>query len=484
MHLSPPLRSENGADPKKSTHRSNGHAVTDEFDSDSVIVKQRRPYTALVGILGIAIGLVGGWWIATRQFREQSKIALDHDTTYSSHDAIPITVGQVVHRTIRRQIDAIGSVHAFEDLVISAKTTGRVVKLRCDLADRVVPGALLLEIDPTDFQLAVALSERSLEAERVRWGINAIPSKDVDVATLPPVLSARLRLDLTKTKLARFESLLKSNSISRDDFDQSQSDAAIAESEWQNQILLARSSIATIVLREAELDVNRQKLKDTQVFSPMPTVELSEEDRFYSIAQRMVSEGTMVRPGDPLFRLILGRSVKVSLRLQERHNESIVQGQQVEIEISSLGDVVRGSITRISPVVDPMTRTFIVEIEVPNEESKLKPGGFVKAKIFTGREERVPTIPIVALDTFAGLNKVFIVEQEKATEHLVRLGFQNDDWIEIVEPAFSEGAFVATSAQRMLSNGISITVKNLPPSEADRSIESASSGPSASDVTR
>jgi RND family efflux transporter MFP subunit len=238
------------------------------------------------------------------------------------------------------------------------------------------------------------------------------------------------------------------------------------------------------VLREAELDINRQKLNDTQVFSPMPTDELREEDRVYSIAQRMVSEGTMVRPGDPLFRLILGRSVKVSLRLQERHNQSVAQGQQVEIQISSEGDVVLGNITRISPIVDPLTRTFIVEIEVPNEELKLKPGGFVKAKIFTGQEERVPTIPLVALDTFAGLNKVFTIEHETAKEHLVRIGFQKDDWIEIMEPVLPEGAWVATSAQRMLSDGILVTVKTLEHMEAERPSESATPEATPSEVTR
>jgi RND family efflux transporter MFP subunit len=323
-----------------------------------------------------------------------------------------------------------------------------------------------------------------LEAERVRWGIELIALKDVDVTTLPPVLSARLRLDLAKTKLARFESLVKSQSIAQDDFDQAQSDAAVAQSEWQNQMLLARSSLASIVLREAELDVNRQKLKDTQVFSPMPTGELREDDRFYSIAQRMVSEGTMVRPGDSLFRLVLGRSVKVSLRLQATHNRSVIIGQQVEIEVASEGDLVRGTITRISPVVDPLTRTFNVEIEVPNEELQLKPGNFVKARIFTGQEERVPTIPIVALDTFAGLNKVFSIEHDKAREHLVRIGFQEDDWIEVIEPDLPEGTLIATSAQRMLSDGISVTVKSLEHTEAERPSESATQEATPSEVTR
>ncbi len=52
------------------------------------------------------------------------------------------------------------SVHAFEDLVIASKATGRVVKLYCDLADRVLPKSLLLEIDPRIMNLPLhSLSE-------------------------------------------------------------------------------------------------------------------------------------------------------------------------------------------------------------------------------------------------------------------------------------------------------------------------------------
>lgn len=434
--------------------------LTNDSTRKSVGSEHRSWRMPIAVLAGLALGFLSGWWFASNHIHNQLKIGLGREELLSGQESIPILVDQVKHRMIRRQIDAIGSVHAFEDLLISSKTTGRVLKVHCDLADQVSPNTLLLEVDPTDHQLAVKLSERSLEADRIRWGIGTITSKEIDVLTLPPVLSARLRMNLAKTKLARFESLLKTKSISQDELDQSQSDAAIAESEWQNQTLLARASVANIFLREAELDINRQKLKDTQVFSPTPTVKLRDQDRFYSVVQRMVSEGTMVSPGEPLFRLTLGRSVKVNLSMQERHHGSILQGQEVEIETSSSGDMVRGYVTRISPVVDSSTRTFLVEVEVPNEESKLKPGGFVKARILVGREESAPTIPVVGLDTFAGLHKVFTIESDKAKEHLVRIGDQGSDWIEIVEPVLPDGAIIAISAQRLLSDGIQVKIKN------------------------
>ena len=457
---------------------------TNDTPSNIVVTKYRRLKSSIVVFSGIAIGFAGGMWFATNQIHSQSKIRLDKDELLSEPESIPIMVAQVKNRLIRRQIDAIGSVEAFEDFLISSKTTGRVVRIHCDLADHVLPNTLLLEVDPTDHQLAVKLSERSLEADRIRWGIGTTATKEIDILQLPPVQSARLRMDLAKTKLSRFATLLKTKSTSQDELDQSQSDASIAESEWQNQTLLARASVANILLKEAELEINRQKLRDTQVFSPTPTEELREQDRFYSIVERMVSEGTMVRPGDPLFRLTLGRSVKINLSLQERHHGSIIPGQEVEIETSSAGDIVRGCVTRISPVVDSSTRTFLVEVEVPNEESKLKPGGFVKARILVGREESAPTIPVVALDTFAGVHKIFTIESEKANEHLVRIGVQGPDWIEIVDPVLHEGAIIAISAQRLLSEGIQVTIKNRDQAMPVQSLESAPSTQASEEVLR
>jgi RND family efflux transporter MFP subunit len=460
MHLTLPPQSEFESEKENSPSLSSPSEKSYEHFAGNAVQRRRAVSLAFVGALGIASGLGSGWWLAKRHFQEQAKISLGAVSEVQSTEAIPINVDRIVYRNVRRQIDAIGSVFAFEDLFIAAKTTGRVVKIHCDLADRILSGALMLEIDPTDYQLALAQTEQSLKAERARWGVGDLKASEVDISRMPLVVTSRLRADLAKSKFVRFESLLKSNSISEDDYEQSKSDFLVAESEWENQLLAAKSALASIGLREAELDSNRQKLVDSKIFAPTPSIKLSGQDEFYRVAQRMVSEGTMVRPGDNLFRLVLGQSVKVHLRLQERHSRSVLKGQQVEIDVSSEDDRVQGVVDRISPIIDPLTRTFIVEVLVANDELKLKPGGFVKARIFTGQEERVPTVPVIAVDSFAGLNKIFKIEDEKATEHLVRLGIQNDDWVEIAEPLLQDGVYVATSAQRMLSTGTKVRIKN------------------------
>ena len=58
-------------------------------------------------------------------------------------------------RSVRRTVSAVGSLYGRDEVNITPKVEGRVVKIHRDVGDVVRPGDVLLEIDPTDYQLAV-----------------------------------------------------------------------------------------------------------------------------------------------------------------------------------------------------------------------------------------------------------------------------------------------------------------------------------------
>ena len=415
-------------------------------------VKRSLLQQGLVSLGLISMGVVAGWFIRTGTDADH-RISLDALPPRPATQAISISTSTVAYRKLQRHIDAIGTIHAFEDLTISAKSEGRVLRVYQDMSDVIPPNSLLLEIDPTDMNLAVAQAERSLKAESEKWGGEVAPSETVELDKLPSVRSARMRFELAQSKLARLSELTKTLSVSAEEYEHTKSDAQVAESEWDNQRHLARSSLATIRLRESDLQVAKQRLLDTRVFAPNPPMDICDEDRVYSIAKRMVSEGSLVRSGDPLFRLVLGRSVKVRLTLRENHSASIAVGQSVEIESFVGGLVSKGKVTRVSPVIDPSNRTFIAEVAVKNELGHLKPGGFARARILVGEDVDAMMIPLAALDSFAGVNKIFVIQDGVAIEHHVKPGTQQGDWIEITEPILPDGSVLATSSQRLLSNG-------------------------------
>ena len=73
-----------------------------------------------------------------------------------------------------------------------------------------------------------------------------------------------------------------------------------------------------------------------------------------------------------------------------------------------------GRVSRISPSVDPSNRTFQVETLVPNERGLLRPGGLASASIVTDSQAKAAVVPFESIVRFAGVTKLFIVEDGKA----------------------------------------------------------------------
>ncbi len=167
-----------------------------------------------------------------------------------------------------------------------------------------------------------------------------------------------------------------------EDVDLARTEAKVTESEWKNQLLMAQAAAANARLKQADLAIAKQRLKETKIQVPIPSLDANTDDCEYSVAERLVSEGTMVRPGTELFKLVLGRKLKLRVNLPDVHVPAVEIGQSVQVSSSISSYPFAGTVARISPTIQSASRTFQVEIEVPNEDLRLKPGGFAKAKIF------------------------------------------------------------------------------------------------------
>ena len=74
---------------------------------------------------------------------------------------------------------------------------------------------------------------------------------------------------------------------------------------------------------------------------------------------------------------------------------------------------------------------LVVEADIPNDGS-MRAGSFVRAEIVTRDDQRSLSVPSDALVTFAGIEKVFVVEKEKAVERPVSIGRRGTNWVEVV----------------------------------------------------
>ena len=461
-------------------------------DTVSAARQRRHPlrWLALLSLLvGVAVGAVRFGLVALPGSSAQTAAAThpaggDSGAPASAKvpDAVVVTVAAATPRPVERRVRTVGTLHGFEEIEVSSLVDGRVARVARDVGDVVAPGEALLEIDDADFLLSVQEVERSLELELASLGLSTVPDPTFDLTRLPAVERAALVERSAADTLARYRGLVERNAITKDEIQKAELALDTARLDRKQRLLEAEQALAAVRHREAVLETARKRLGDTRVVAPAIEVRTFRRPgdagsdgtgttaRSYTVAGRYVTEGEVVRsmPAAVLFRLVVEDVLKLKAAVPERHAASISPGQEVEIAIESLPGVpVTGHVVRVHPTIDTASRTFDVEVQVPNADHRLKPGAFAKASILLDRRSDAVTVPEEALVRFAGVTKLFLVVDGRAVavavEPGVRLDVTDDAgvvrrWIEI-PTGVAGGAEVITSGLALLSDGAAVRIR-------------------------
>jgi membrane fusion protein (multidrug efflux system) len=374
---------------------------------------------------------------------------------------VPVTVAPLEHRPVERTVEVVGTLNGWEDVTLGAKTQGRVVKVHHDMGDRVAPGALLVELDAEDADLAIQQAQLRLQAELAKLGLKELPKKEFDVTSVPAVVQSRVALDRAKQNLARERSLSRRGAGATQDLQNSENDEQAAEAALANAILTAQATLANARASRAAVDVAMHQRTDTEIRAPIPfarptgvTGEIE-----YAVAKRSVAEGEMLKQGDPVFDLVVENPLRLWTNVPERHSAEIQVGQAVRVGVAShTGMNFEGKVARINPSVDATSRTFQVEVSIPNSRGLLRPGGFAKASILTDRNTTAAIVPIESVVKFAGVTKLFVVEAGKARSINVETGQEGQGWVEVLGE-LPKDAQVVTTGQTQLADATTVTVR-------------------------
>src|SRR5262249_12040778 len=124
------------------------------------------------------------------------------------------------------------------------------------------------------------------------------------------------------------------------------------------------------------------------------------------------------------------------------------------------GMTFEGHVARISPSVDSVSRTFQVETLIPNKGGLLRPGGLARASIVTDAHAKAAVVPIEAIVRYAGVTKIFLVDQGKARAiGDIKTGVEGTGWIEVISGQLPPTADVVTTGQTQLADGTAVTVR-------------------------
>src|SRR5262249_49227611 len=152
-----------------------------------------------------------------------------------------------------------------------------------------------------------------------------------------------------------------------------------------------------------------------------------------------------LKNNSPVVVIVQSSPLKLRVEVPETSANFVHPGRTVRFSVDSLpGRTFEGRVSRLAPSVNQLSRTLKLEALVANADGALKPGSFARVTIQTDRRDKALVAPEAALFTFAGLEKVFVVESGKVAERIVRSGTHVDGMVEIVD-GVKEGDTVATS---------------------------------------
>lgn len=312
-----------------------------------------------------------------------------------------------------RVVNVAGTLAAEEQAVLGMKVSGRLMEVSVDLGSRVTKGQVMARLDPTDFRLRVQQSEAALQQARSRLGLAPNSSDDrVDAEQTSLVREARAVMNEARLRRDRARQLYQEKLVPQSELDATEANSLVAESRYQDAIEEVRNRQALLSQRRSELELARQQLTDSVLYAPFDG----------AVRERHAALGQYLPAGQPVFTLVRLDPLRLRLAVPERDAANVRIGQEVRVTVEGDPNVYPGRVARLSPAIEESNRTLMLEAEVPNRTSALRPGSFARAEIATSADLAVVFVPTSALVTFAGIEKIFLARDGRAVEQRVRTG--------------------------------------------------------------
>jgi membrane fusion protein (multidrug efflux system) len=281
---------------------------------------------------------------------------------------------------------------------VGFQVPGRVVRVGPDEGSYVRAGTVLAEVNPTDYRFALDQAEAQAE--------QAARERD------------------------RLRTLVAAGSVAPNDFDRAESGA--------------RQS-------GAAAGVARKRLADTRLVAPISGI----------VARRAIDPGETAAPGTPVFTVMDVATVRVRVGVPEADVGGVRVGQPATVRVPALpGETFAGRVSLVGIAADPTTRSYAVEVEVPNGARRLRPGMIAEATLGGAVRDSVVAVPAAAVVRGAdGATAVYVLDRPTRRAHArrVAVGGAWDDVVEIAR-GVTPGEMVLVAGQQRVRDGARVTL--------------------------
>ena len=340
-------------------------------------------------ILGLVVLLIVAGFILFRGISARARA--DEGVKADTHDlAVPaVSLAQPKLGAPQEELILPGNIQAFIDAPIYARTSGYLKRWYVDIGGKVKDGQLLAEIDTPEL-------DQQLQQARA------------DLAT------AKANYDLAQTTSARYEFLLKSDSVAKQDVDNAEGDAHAKKA----------------MVDSATGNVNRleQLQSFEKVYAPFDGV----------LTARNTDIGQLIGSGSgsgakELFHVAATHTMRVYVNVPQRYSPSAVAGVEAYLTMPQYpGRRFPGKLVRTSAAIDQASRTLLVEVDVANPKGEILPGAYSEVHFKLPSPASTVVIPVTSLIFRSEGLRVAVVRNSHAIMVPVTLGRDYGTEVEVV----------------------------------------------------
>jgi len=388
----------------------------------------------VVGVALLILLVAGAITLISRASHEQ---ALAKET---EQQTIPTVA--VVHPLAEKPDEELvlpGSMQAFEESPIYARTNGYLVRWYKDIGSRVKEGDLLATIDTPE------IDQELSQTRAARQQIVA-------------------QLELAKISAERWESLRKSDSVSAQEADQQTSGYKQAQANL------------------AAADANVRRLEQLEgfkkVYAPFSGI----------ITKRNVDRGALINAGAgaagrELFDIARVDPLRVYTNVPQAYAPFIRVGASTTVTLQEFpGQRFSAKVARTAESIEPNTRTLLTEVDVPNRDGRLLPGSFGEVHFAVGSNVNKVTVPVNAILFRSEGTRLAIVGPDNKVElRAISIGKDYGTTLEVLAGVSIQDQIVINPPDS-LEDGQQVTLA--PPSPGQGQDQSAAQQPAVPSSTR
>ena len=169
------------------------------------------------------------------------------------------------------------------------------------------------------------------------------------------------------------------------------------------------------------------------------------------VLEKKAINGARFAAGEVLFRLADLSNVWLQAEVAEQDQGGLHAGQKVNVSVDAYsGEEFSGRISFVAPVLNEMTRTVRVRVELDNRSGRLRPGMYAAVQIETGVKQKVLSVPLSAvIDSGTRQTLLVQVAEGRFQPRSVKLGQRNEEWAEVLE-GVAEGETVVSRANFLI----------------------------------